>query len=107
VSGRRFRPSCVSSLVSGRKRNSRFAANTRAQRVVRVGTPMVGRERIESAADEGAMSCEVKGSSSSVFGPPKVLRPLFVRFRFAEGPLFKVPAGRLDMSAVVVEPAFK
>jgi hypothetical protein len=72
---------------------------------MRVGTPVFGRERIESGTDDGPVSGVVKGSSSSEYGPPKVLRRRFLRF--AEGPLFEVPAGRLDMSAVVVEPTFK
>lgn len=94
VSGRHFRASCVSSRLS-LKRNSRFATNTRAQRFARVGTPLVGRERTESAVDDGAVSCEVRGSwSSSTDGPPNVCA-LFVRFAITL-PLESPPA-RLDI----------
>lgn len=70
VSGRRFKACCVSSRLS-LKRNSTFATKTREQRVTREGTSFLGRERMESAVDDGAVSCEVNGSwLSSADEPP-------------------------------------
>lgn len=103
VSGSRFNPSWVSSRLV-RKRNSKLAANTRAHKVVRAGTPRFGRERMENAVDDGAASCVVKGSRSSVEGPPNVWLLLV---RFVDGPAFEVPAARLDISQAEAKPNFQ